>query len=141
MSILDSIKDLANKAVNTVKEAADDVQDKAAELKADYDEAGGAKGLLDKAGDKLSDLGEDISAAASKATRSVKETADDAIDAVQDKAADLKDSFQDKSADAKEAASDAAETVKEKAAEIKADVKEAAHDAADAIKGNDAPKV
>ncbi len=112
MSILDSIKDLANKAVNTVKEAADDVQDKAAELKADYDEAGGAKGLLDKAGDKLSDLGEDISDAASKATRSVKE-----------------------------AASDAAETVKEKAAEIKADVKEAAHDAADAIKGNDSPKV
>ena len=70
---------MANQAVDTIKEAANDVQDKAVELKADYDEAGGAKGLLDQASDKLSEIGDDISDAASKAA-----------DAASAKAAELK---------------------------------------------------
>lgn len=79
MGILDSIKNLANQAVDTIKGAAEDAQEKASELKTDFDEAGGAKGLFDKAGDKLSELGDDISDAAGKA-----------VDTATTKAAELK---------------------------------------------------
>lgn len=73
MGILDSIKDLADKAVETVKDAAEDAQ-------AAYDEAGGVSGLMDKAKTELSELGGDISEAASKAVDTVKTTATEAAD-------------------------------------------------------------
>ncbi|MGL4767531.1 MAG: hypothetical protein ACRCV6_05575 [Formosimonas sp.] len=86
MGILDSIKDLANQAVESVKDVVEDVQEKAVELKADFDEAGGAQGLLNQAGDKLSELGHDISETASSvvetATAKANELKDSVVDAV-----------------------------------------------------------
>lgn len=127
MSILDSIKDLANKAVATVKDVADDVQDKAVELKADFDEAGGAQGLINKAGTELSELSDDISEVASKAVETVKGTAGNVIDSAQAKASELKADFNE---------AGGAKGIFDKASNT---VKEAANDAVDAIKGTDNP--
>lgn len=111
MGILDSIKDLANQTVDNIKEVTDAVQEKATELKADFDKAGGAEGLLKQAENKLTELGEDISVAASKAADTATETV-----------AELKTDF-DKAGGAKGLFDKASDTVK------------------DAIKNNDhAPK-
>lgn len=125
MGILDSIKNFANKAASTVKDVADDVQEKVVDLKTDFDEVGGAKGLLNKASVELSELGDDISEVASKATHTAKDVAGNVVDMAQTKASELKADFND------------AGGTKGLFDKVSSTVKEAANEVVDVIKGSD----
>jgi methyl-accepting chemotaxis protein len=136
MGILDSIKGMFSKTVDTVTDVASDVQEQAANLKADFDEAGGAQGLLDKAkteiaqlsehvSTELSELGNSISEVAASAADSVKETASNAVTSATETAAELKADF-DEAGGAKGIFDSATNSIKE-----------TANQAVDLVKGKD----
>lgn len=125
MNTFDSIKDLANKAVNAVKDVAEDVQDKAIDLKMDFDEAGGAKGILNKVSVELSEFAGDLSEGVSKTANNAKDAAGSAIDLAQMKTSELKASFYE------------AGGAKGLFNKVSNTAKEAANDVAGIIKGSD----
>ena len=125
MGILDSIKNLADEAV-------DAVQDAAADAKKSYDERGGISGMLDKAGNELHELGDKVADAASDVADKVKATATSAVDAVQDAANDAKKSY-----DEHGGISGIADKAGDQLNELAQSAKNAANDAVSKIKGDD----